>query len=57
MIMMIMIIIIFNIYIAHFSYGYDQMRITYKYSFQQLRILDSPQQRLTYINNRKCPQY
>mgnify|MGYP001794279768 CR=1 FL=1 len=42
--------------IAHFSYGYDQMRITNKYSFQ-LRVLDSPQQQLTYINNRKCPQY
>ena len=33
------------------------MRITNKFSFQQLRVLDSPQQQLTYINNRKCPQY
>ena len=50
-------IIIFNIYIAHVSYGYDQMRITNKYSFQQLRVSDSLQQQLTYINNRNCPQY
>ena len=48
---MIIIIIIFNIYIAHFSYGYDQMHITNKYSFQQLRVLDSPQQWPTYIYN------
>ena len=53
----IIIIIIFNIYIAHFLYGYDQTRITDKYSFQQLRVLDSLQQRLIYINNRKCSQY
>ena len=38
-----------NIHIANFSYGYDQMRITNKYSFQQLRVFDSLQQRLTYI--------
>ena len=57
MIMIMIMIMIFNIYIAHFSYGYDQMRITNKYSFQQLRVLDSLQQLLTYINNCKCPQY
>ena len=29
------------------------MRITNKYSFQQLRVLDSSQQQLTYMNNHK----